>query len=126
MPQESPEQSTPPPDKNDEQNAEEFLAELMGHRPDAEGIVAAKHEARELDTQTRRFELMNRIFEFSDLLVQAPKDFPDLRALEEITAAAAKLVDPLLAQGRERQLSSVIENLRSALGRLDEGREDRG
>lgn len=107
----------------DELAAQSFEAELLGHPATPEGIAAARNEMRAKETKLRRAELREKIFQFSDLLVTAPDDFPDKRYFEHIASAVSNMLDDTSGSGRASHLRWGIGELQKAVAILIEERD---
>ncbi len=103
----------PPPEPDNDSDAWKVLeAELLGSKT-SEDHEAAEHEMHTAEMKIRRREMLERIFEFSDLLVHAPPDFPDKRYLEHLASAADKILGNSLT--RKSAVQSAVSELTAAL-----------
>jgi hypothetical protein len=103
---------------SDQIAAGKFEAELLGHPTTPEGIAAARNEMRAKETKIRRAELREKIFQFGDLLVGAPSDFPDKRYFECIASAVSHMLDDTSGSGRASHLRWGIGELQKAVAIL--------
>jgi len=92
-------------------------AEMLGGKT-AEEREAAVREMHDEETRIRKEALRERVFQISDLLVQAPDDFPDKRYLRHVTSAAAESLQ--ISWPRRFCLRDAIKHLNSALTILNE------
>jgi hypothetical protein len=109
----TPERHLNPDDQEGERAWQQLSAELMGKDASPEGIAAAHRETGAADTELRRSEFRNRIFEAGDLLTRAPADFPDRTILLSLLTASEQLTNEMLARDRAHQLRVVLNELRS-------------
>lgn len=115
----TPEQPPAPQDPNpdDDRVWREFIAEIFGPNANPDDFAAEAKDITGRETLLRKRELRNRIIDVSDVLVAAPKEFPDRKVLEHILAASARLVDPV-PNIRRLQLNTAIQNIAEALAML--------
>lgn len=93
-----------------------FEAELFGATNPAD-LDRARTELQRHETKIRRQEMLTRLYEFSDLLVRMPDDFPDKKYFEHVISATAKMLDPLTGP-REIRLRYGIGDLERAIAIL--------
>jgi hypothetical protein len=103
----------PPPsggaeDEFDPETWKQLEAAMLGGKT-ADEREAALREMHNEETRIRQQELLERVFQLSDLLVQAPDDFPDRRYLKHVVSAMA-----VTLQSRPRRFC-----LRDAVGQLN-------